>query len=134
MTFQKLLLINAIIFMALGIACSIYAPLIMAIFQVAEIEEMGVLVYWNIAAFIRLFGGGIFLLGLLLWAIRITLPELSVHSIRGIKFSMFIGFVVFFVIALSQQVLVWQNISGWILNALLFGFLCLYGFSLFKKE
>ena len=133
MTFQRLLLINSIIFISIGIACSIYAPLIMALFQVAEIEEMGVFVYWNIAAFIRLYGAGIFLLGLLLWAVHSTLPELSIKSIRGIKFSMFIGLMVFFIVALSQQVSVWQNITGWVLNALLFGFLCLYGFHLFKE-
>jgi hypothetical protein len=106
----------------------------MALFQIADIEEMSVLVYWNIASFIRLLGGGIFLLGILLWAIRSTLPELSVQSIRGIKYAMFIGFFVLIIIAISQQVIVWQNITGWILIGLLFCFVCVYGFSLFKEE
>jgi len=133
-TFQRLILINALIFIALGIAFCIYAPLIMALFQIAEIEEMDVLAYWNIAAFIRLSGGGIFLCGLLLWAIRSALPELSVQSIKGINFSLFIGFLVFFIVGLSQQVLVWQKIAGWILIALLFVFLSFYGFFLFQDN
>lgn len=134
MTFQRLIMINAIFFIALGIAFCIYAPLIMALFQITEIEEMDVLAYWNIAAFIRLSGGGFFLFGLLLWAIHSALPELSIQSIKGIKFSLFIGFLVFFIVGLSQQVLVWQNIAGWILIALLFVFLMFYGFFLFKDK
>ena len=56
MKLTHLITLNAILFIAFGIAFALYGPLMMAFFGVPEIEENSTLLYWNVASFARLFG------------------------------------------------------------------------------
>jgi len=130
LTLPRLVTLNAILAMALGIAFVLYGPLMLAFFGIADIPSQEALLYWNIASFARLFGAGIFSLGLLLFALRVPLAnqELSAQSRRGVIFSLLLGNLLTTIVILTQQASVWSAATGWILSAV-FGLLTLaYGF------
>jgi len=130
LTLPRLVTLNAILAMALGIAFALYGPLMLAFFGIADIPSQEALLYWNIASFARLFGAGIFSLGLLLFALRAPLAnqELSAQSRRGVIFSLLLGNLLTTIVILTQQASVWSAATGWILSAV-FGLLTLaYGF------
>jgi hypothetical protein len=130
LTLPRLVTLNAILAMALGIAFALYGPLMLAFFGIADIPSQEALLYWNIASFARLFGAGIFSLGLLLFALRAPLAnqELSTQSRRGVIFSLLLGNLLTTIVILTQQASVWSAATGWILSAV-FGLLTLaYGF------
>ena len=112
-----LLTINGILDIALGIGFMVYAPVMLALFGIPEILEGNSLMYWNTASFARLFGGGLFALGFLVWAIR-PLADGSQSSPdvhRGISFSLLLGNGALAIVALTQQASVWSVPAGWVL-------------------
>jgi hypothetical protein len=114
MKLSILLTINAALAIALGIAFSLYAPVMMAFFGIAEIPEGNVLLYWNIASFARLFGAAFFGFGLVLWSIR-HIPdqnEFKVETQRGIVFALLIANGIALFVAATQQFSVWNNAAG----------------------
>ena len=135
LTLPRLVTINAILAMALGIAFALYGPLMLAFFGIADIPSQEVLLYWNIASFARLFGAGLFSVGLLLFALRTPLAkrELSSQSRRGVIFSLVLGNLLTTIVLLTQQASVWSTSSGWILSAV-FSLLTLgYAFVLVRQ-
>ncbi len=69
MKIDKLILFNAIIFIALGIGFALYGPLMMNAFGMLDFAEADGGIYWFTASFARLIGAALFGYGLLLWAI-----------------------------------------------------------------
>lgn len=135
LTLPRLVTINAILAMALGIAFALYGPLMLAFFGIADIPSQEVLLYWNIASFARLFGAGLFSVGLLLFALRTPLAkrELSSQSRRGVIFSLVLGNLLTTIVLLTQQASVWSTATGWILSAV-FSLLTLgYAFVLVRQ-
>lgn len=135
LTLPRLVTINAILAMALGIAFALYGPLMLAFFGIADIPSQEVLLYWNIASFARLFGAGLFSVGLLLFALRTPLAkrELSSQSRRGVIFSLVLGNLLTTIVLLTQQASVWSTSTGWILSAV-FSLLTLgYAFVLVRQ-
>lgn len=135
LTLPRLVTINAILAMALGIAFALYGPLMLAFFGIADIPSQEVLLYWNIASFARLFGAGLFSVGLLLFALRTPLAkrELSSQSRRGVIFSLVLGNLLTTIVLLTQQASIWSTATGWILSAV-FSLLTLgYAFVLVRQ-
>ncbi len=115
MKLSHLLTINAALAIALGIAFSLYAPVMMAFFGIAEIPEGNILLYWNIASFARLFGAAFFGFGLLLWSVR-SFPErdeFKLETRRGIVFALLIANGIGLFVAATQQFSIWNNAAGW---------------------
>ena len=135
LTLSRWITINAILMMALGIAFALYGPLMLAFFGIADIPSQEVILYWNIASFARLFGAGMFSLGLLLFALRapIAQGELSGASQRGVIFSLLLGNLLAAIVALTQQASVWNIWAGWVLS-LVFALLTIgYGVFLARR-
>jgi len=103
----------------------------MALFAIPEISGLDTLSYWNIAAFVRLFGAALFGYGLLLWSFRKTIDKGSHYSQRGFLSALFLGNLIAAVVTLTQQIIVWQNWIGWIIFGQFLIFLLAYGFFLF---
>jgi len=70
MKLKLVITINAIIFIAIGIGFTLYAPNALAYFGVSDLPGDNALLYWNIAAFARMFGAMLFIFGMVLWAVR----------------------------------------------------------------
>ena len=119
LTLPRMITFNAILMMALGIAFALYGPLMLAFFEIADIPSQEAILYWNIASFARLFGAGLFSLGMLLFALRspVAKGELSGQSRRGVIFSLLLGNLLTTIVALTQQVSVWNAWAGWLLSA-----------------
>ncbi len=118
LTLSRWITINAILMMALGIAFALYSPLMLAFFGIADIPSQEVILYWNIASFARLFGAGMFSLGLLLFALRtpIAQGELTGPGQRGVIFSLLLGNLLAAIVSLTQQASVWNVWAGWVLS------------------
>lgn len=116
-----LLSLNAFILMGFGIAFALYDPIMMSFFGMPEALGEGseaFIGYWQIAAFGRLFGAALFGFGLLLFAIRNAMPQLSTESRRGILSALVVAHGMGAFVAITQQVAVWTNAAGWVASGL----------------
>jgi hypothetical protein len=124
--------VNAVVFIAAGIAFAVYGPLMMAIFNLPDILGIHPMDYWNVAAFARMYGAMLFGLGLLLWALRgaVENNEIPSNTRRGIVFALVIGNVIATIVSLTQQWFPWQGIAGWIMTSVFAIFLLGYSYFL----
>lgn len=120
LTLPRIITLHAILGMALGIAFALYGPLMLAFFGIADIPSQEVVLYWNIASFARLFGAGLFSLGMVLFALRapIAKGELSAESRRGVLSALLLSSLLATIVALTQQASVWNTWAGWLLSGL----------------
>ena len=65
---NRWLFINALVFVALGIAFSLYAPLVVGVFEILKAEGTSQM-YWYSVSFARLYGAALFGFGFLTWAV-----------------------------------------------------------------
>jgi len=111
--------LNAIFALAFGIVFTLYAPVMMAFFGVAEIPENNVLLYWHVAAFARLFGAVLFGFGLLLWSLGSLISRNeALAGRRGVLFSLLFTNGMAAIVTLTQQFSVWLRPAGWALVGL----------------
>jgi hypothetical protein len=120
MKLTHLLTINAILFIAFGIAFALYGPLMIAFFGVPEIPESNVQLYWNVASFARLFGAALFGFGFLIWAVRGLAASQSApaEARRGIVFALLLGNLMGAIVAITQQSSIWIRPAGWVATAI----------------
>jgi len=120
MKISPILTINAILFIALGIGFTLYGPNLLAYFGVSELAGDNFLLYWNVAAFARMFGAMLLSCGLILWAVRSIFND-SIDKAqvrREILFSLVLGFMIATIAAITQVSSVWGSIAGWVLSGL----------------
>lgn len=106
---------NAILFIALGIAFTLYGPLMVNFYGILETESSG-LSYWYVTSFARMYGVILFGYGFLIWAIK-GIPEnaqTSSQTRRKIILAQLIASLVGLVVATIQQITIWWNITGWL--------------------
>ena len=127
---QRLVSINAIVWIALGIAFGLYGPLMLNLFGVPEVPSEDLLLYWNVAAFARLYGAALFGLGLILLALRGMIARVSQQDQRGVLFSLVFANIMGAFVAATQSATIWQAAAGWILMAHYLIFAVLYGLML----
>jgi hypothetical protein len=135
MKVARVFTVNAILFIAIGIGFTLYAPNFLAFFGAQELPGDNALLYWNISAFARMFGAMLLLCGLLIWAVRglfIEGRELATVR-REIVYSLVIGFVVITITALTQQSSIWGSAAGWLVTAFFAILAVIYIFILAKK-
>lgn len=130
MKLNLVLTVNALIALGFGIAFALYGPVMLAFFSVPEIPSDDILLYWNVAAFARMFGAALFSFGLLLWAIRggVEQERVSPGMRRGIVFALLLANIMSAFIAISQQFSVWESPAGWVAIAIFLLLLLAYGY------
>lgn len=125
MKLSNILTINAIIFIALGIAFAVYGPLAMAFLKVPELDIEGI-TYWPIVAFGRMFGAALFGFGFLIWSIARTIDVLPGPAVRNAVRTLFLGNLILVAAAISQQAQVFGNLAGLLLTAVFVVFSLIY--------
>ena len=133
MKLPTLLIINAIAAIAIGLAFALYGPIMMAFFGVPEQSSLDALDYWMIASFARMFGAALFGFGLLLWAIRKAISDVSAQSRRSIVFALLLANLIGVFVSLTQQAAIWQTPVGWLIAAFFAFFTLAYAFFLVRK-
>lgn len=116
MKLNSLILINAILFIALGIAFALYAPLMIDAYGMLQISGADGASYWFTASFARLLGAALFGYGFLLWAVRDLLAS-NIHaqeSRRRVILALIIGNIIGVFVAVTQQWQIWTNLAGWL--------------------
>jgi hypothetical protein len=114
MKLNPVITLNAVLALAFGILFTLYGPVMMAFFGVAEIPEDNVLLYWHVASFARLFGAALFGFGMLLWALRsLLLRNAALQGQRGVLFSLLFTNGVAAIVAITQQFSIWLRPAGW---------------------
>jgi hypothetical protein len=121
--------LNAILLMAFGIAFALYGPLMMAFFTIPELD-INSDIYWQIAAFARMFGVALFGFGLLLWALRDTFVNLPIPNQRSIIASLILANLMGAFVAITQTSAIWGTIPGWIMTGMFFIFLLAYVYAI----
>jgi hypothetical protein len=140
MKLTTIMTVNAFIWIALGIIFMLYAPVMLAFFNLPNIPagntQGTTLMYWNVAAFARLYGAALFTLGFLLWAVRGLLEAAAAppESHRGIAFALLLGNGLAFIVALTQQSSVWLVPAGWVLVLIYLVITAAYGYALAAKK
>jgi Ca2+/Na+ antiporter len=132
MKLNLVLTINALLALGFGIAFALYGPVMLAYFSVPEIPSDDILLYWNVAAFARMFGATLFGFGLLLWAIRgvVDHKNTSPEVRRGIVFALLLANIMGAFIAITQQFSIWESPAGWVSIAIFLLLLLAYGYLL----
>jgi hypothetical protein len=125
---SQLLSINAILFIALGIAFALYGPLMIAMFGILQ-SEGSPMMYWYAASFARLLGAALFGFGFVLWALR----SQTGPSGQGVKVALVLAYALGFAVAITQQVSIWGTLAGWIASAVFLVLLVAYAYLLIKK-
>lgn len=118
MRLTQLMTANAILLVAAGIAFALYGPLMMAYFAVPEILDSNVLVYWEMASFVRLCGAALFGLGILLWAIQPALKSADLKVQQSVIEGMILANGMAAFVSLTQQAAIWQTPAGWITSGI----------------
>ncbi len=133
MKLSTLISLNALLFIAAGIAFAIYGPMMMAFFDVPELN-IDSFTYWHLTAFGRMFGAALFSLGLLLLALRKAAESFPAEIRRGVIFALLLGNLLAFVVAITQQSSVWLNAAGATLSAVFAVLTLAYGYLLAARR
>ena len=135
MRIDKLILSNAIVFIALGIGFALYGPLMIGAYGMLDFAEADGGIYWFTASFARLNGAALFGYGMLLWAIH-DLPAgdaLSPAHQRKIYLALLLGNTLGLFVAITQQWQVWINLAGWLTIAVFAFYTLVYAYALARK-
>lgn len=130
-----LLTSNAIIFIALGIAFTIYAPLMIDLLGILNTDSSSVS-YWYITSFARMFGVALFGYGFLLWSTKRILDQTPIlpKTQQGLVFALFLSNLIGLIVAITQQVSIWGSVSGWFLVGVFIFLTSGYGYLLINKS
>ena len=132
MKLTLLMTINAVLLVGLGIAFALYGPLMMAFFSVPDKLD-NALSYWQVAAFARMFGAALFSFGLLVWAVRGAIDQLSPTAQRSLLSALMLANLLGAFVAATQQSSVWQTPAGWIATGFFAVFSLAYGYFTFAR-
>ncbi len=134
MRITNILLINAILFIALGIAFALYGPIIVNAYGILNFTEADGGVYWFTASFARLAGAALFGYGFLLWAVHdlIIKDSATPEKYRKVILALLMGNILGLFIAVVQQWQIWINLAGWLTIGIFILFTIAYAYFLFK--
>lgn len=143
MKLSKLVMVNSIVFVALGLAFTLYAPNALAYLNIDTLldvlpadQESSTMIYWSLVSLARLFGMAMFGLGILLWSVKAITADLTIASElrRGIAFSMLIACLVGAFTCFTQAAAIWGTLAGWVLGGMFVLFFIGYFFAILNKE
>lgn len=129
---SSLLLVNATLFIAAGIAFALYGPLMINFFGILELDDATSITYWYVASFARLYGAALFGFGFLIWAARGLLdnPQISVEARKRTLLALLMAHAISLFVVFIQQVTIWINPAGWIAVAIHLLLLGAYGYAM----
>lgn len=113
MKLSRLILINALLFVALGIAFALYSPLMLPLYGILEAEG-GTALYWYAVSFARLLGAALFGSGFLFWALHQEVETMPKNHQRRLIQALVLGYLLSLIVALVQQVSIWGTPLGWV--------------------
>lgn len=136
MTLQRVTGFTALVLMAVGIALAGWGPMIAPWFGVpaspvpdpAIAESMG---WWRLASFVRLFGMGLLAVGALLWVVRRSLESIGPRRFAA---TMSVIGVLTALLALAQQVAIWETAAGLGIVALFAALGLVYGWTALRVD
>lgn len=139
MKLSQLLTVNAVLYLAFGIAFALYGPLMIAMYGILETEG-SVSMYWYVASFSRMFGTALFGFGFLLWSVR-HIGEFEPNDAiqpgretrRGIVFALLLANLLGFVVAITQQSSIWGTFIGWITVGMFLLLVLGYGYFMVRR-
>ncbi len=134
MKLNTIITTNAIVFLIIGIAFGIYAPLVLNFFGVPDIPSEDLLLYWTTVSFARLYGATLFGFGIVLWALRGYLEATNPESRRGVIFSLVLANIFAAFVAATQSASIWETWTGWILMIMHILLALAYGVNLRDKR
>jgi hypothetical protein len=116
---KRWMFINAIVFIAFGIAFALYAPLVAGAFEILNIQGTTEM-YWYSVSFARLYGAALFGFGFLIWAVSNLADSLNSapSARRSVLVAMLLANGIGVIVALTQQVSIWGALAGWITVAM----------------
>lgn len=117
--------INAIIFIALGIAFALYGPMSLAFLGITQMEIEGD-IYWLVASFARMFGAVLFGLGFVIWGFARAGDALPGATRDAVLRGLLLGNLVAVFVAVTQAYSIWQTPLAWALAAMFIIFALLY--------
>lgn len=132
MKITNFVLINAILFIALGIAFALYGPIVINAFGILSFTEADGGIYWFTASFARLAGAALFGYGFLLWATYDLLKSqlASTPHIRKLTLALLMSNILGLFVAITQQWSIWINTAGWLTIGLFAFFTLAYAYYL----
>jgi hypothetical protein len=130
---NTILNLNAIVFVALGIAFALYSPIMLAFLSV---PEMGIdnLAYWYVASFARMFGAALFGLGFVIWGVARAGEALPADSRNAVLRALLLGNLVAAFVAVTQQSSIWLTPIGWALTGVFIVFTLLYLYLILARQ
>ena len=134
MNLKTILLINALLFIAGGIAFALYGPLMIDLYGILEAQG-DTLLYWYSASFARMYGATLFGFGFLLWAAS-NIPDIlqkGSSARRAVLLAMILANGMGLFVSITQQVSIWGNAVGWITTGVYAVLLLVYGIALFAR-
>lgn len=111
MKLNTFLLLNAIVFIAMGIILALYGPGMLAFFAAYHLAKDG-MTYWLAASFARMFGCTLFGMGGLLFVLR-DLGNAPAAQQRKTLAALAVGNFLTAVVAVAQQYAIWGTAAGW---------------------
>lgn len=133
---MRLIMLNAAVLVAAGIAFTIYAPLMMAFFGLAELPQGDAILYWQAVSFARMFGAAMLGGGILLWALRplVENTAFSGQLQRNLLIALLSANLLNAFTAVTQQSIVWQQPIGWAVFGIFLLFAVGYTILLFQGK
>jgi hypothetical protein len=116
----RLILINAILYVGLGIAFALYGPIMIQVYGILDFPGAESGVFWFTASFARVLGAMLFGYGFLLWAVRDLLATgtLPAEKAQRTTLALLMGSILALFVAVTQQWQVWANPAGWVTIAI----------------
>ncbi len=128
-TFSVIFILAGAFFFATG-------PYLLSFFGVKEFPEIvsrngETLDFWEMYAFVRMFGSAVLMYGLLIGFLA------YIDGVKNRKYASFgaaLGQLAFLIIYLSQQISIWNTAAGWVIAAVFLLALVSFSYLAFKKE
>lgn len=116
MKLYRLILINAILYIGLGIAFALYGPIMIQVYGMLDFPGAEGGLYWFTASFARVLGALLFGYGFLLWAVRDLLATgtITAEKTQRTTLALLLGSIMVLFVAVTQQWQVWANPAGWV--------------------
>lgn len=134
MSVERLTRLASLVLIVLGIVLAGWGPMVAPAFGVPagpapELAGSGSTGWWGLAAFVRLFGAVLLVLGAVLWAVRPSVGEVGRKRFAA---TMAVALLLTGLVALLQQIAVWETTAGLALAALFVVLGLAYGWTAYR--
>lgn len=134
MSIERLTGLTSLVLIVLGVALAGWGPMIAPPFGIPaspapELTGSASAAWWGLAAFVRLFGAALVGVGAVLWAVRPSVGEVGRKRFAA---TMAVVLLLTGLVALLQQIAVWETTAGLALAALFPVLGLVYGWTAYR--